>query len=159
MGTVLHETNVLGQLEYELMLLARYALRPQHRQDEVLDRSAMVLLSRLENVPPMTLKELSCALRLDGSTVHRQSAALLRAGLLDYAPRDGGEVARRVMPTLAGTAALANTRSIYEQGLEGVVRDWPAERRSQLVGMLQAFNKEVERLEGALWPRSEETAG
>ncbi len=159
MGTVLHEKKVLGQLEYELMLMARYALRPHHRQGEVLDRSAMVLLSRLENVPPMTLKELACALRLDGSTVHRQSAALLRAALLDYAPRDGGEVARRVTPTEAGITALGNTRRIYEQGLEGVVRDWPDERRSQLVSMLQAFNEDVERLEGALWPRSETTAG
>ena len=156
---VLHEKKVLGQLEYELMLLARHSLRPHRRHEEVLERSAMVLLSRLENVPPMTLKELSCALRLDGSTVHRQSAALLRAGLLDYAPRDGGEVARRITPTDAGIAALANTRSIYEQGLESVVRDWPDERRLQLLDMRQAFNQDVERIEGALWPRSEELGG
>ncbi|PYI66842.1 MarR family transcriptional regulator [Arthrobacter livingstonensis] len=136
------------------MLLARHALRP-HRGDAVLDRSAMVLLSRLESVPPMTLKELACALRLDGSTVHRQTAALLRAGLLAYAPRDGGEVARRVAPTEAGRAALAGSREIYEQGLEGVVRHWPEERRRQLVDILQAFNQEVEGLEGGPWPRSQ----
>ncbi len=149
---------VLGQLEYELMLVSRYALRPHHRQEEVLDRSAVVLLSRLEHVPPMTLKELSCALRLDGSTVHRQSAALLRAGMLEYAPRDGGEVARRITPTAAGIAALAHTRTIYEQGLDDVVRGWPEERRTQLVGLLRAFNKDVERLEGGLWPRSADTS-
>lgn len=152
--TVLPEKKVIGALEYELMLLARHALRPHPRSGEVLDRSAMVLLSRLENVPPMTLKELSAALRLDGSTVHRQTAALLRAGFLAYAPRDGGEVARRVAPTAAGLVALAGTRDIYEQGLEAVVRAWPDERRRQLVEILQAFNEDVERVEGGPWPRT-----
>lgn len=154
MGIVLHDKRVLGQLEYELMLLARYALRPQHRNEEVLDRSAMVLLSRLENVAPMTLKELSCALRLDVSTVHRQSAALLRVGLMDYAPRDSGEVARRLTHTEAGLAALAHTRTIYERGLESVVKDWSEERRVELANMLRSFNEDVEQIEGALWPRS-----
>ncbi len=152
---MLPEKILLEQLEYELMLLARHALRPHHRREEVLDRSAMVLLSRLENVPPMTLKELAAALRLDGSTVHRQVAALLRTEMLAYAPNDGGEVARRVAPTGAGIGAMKATRSIHAQGIERVVDGWPEPRRAHFLALLQEFNSDVERLEGSSWPRSD----
>lgn len=153
MGIVLHEEEVLEQLEYELMLLARHALRPYHRREEVLDRSAMVLLSRLENVEPMTLKELAAALRLDASTVHRQVAALLRTEMLAYAPNDGGELARRVASTQAGIAAMKATRNVHAQGIERVLEHWPASQREQFLALLQGFNGDVERLEGSPWPR------
>jgi DNA-binding MarR family transcriptional regulator len=149
---VLHNNPVLGQLEYELMLLSRYHLRPHHSKDIVLDRSAVVLLSRLENVPPMTLKELAASLRLDASTVHRQVAALLRNDHVGYAP-GSGEVARRVTPTAAGLAALAETRTIFEEGIARVVADWPDDKQGQLHDLLRAFNQDIERLEGSAWPR------
>ncbi|WP_160318817.1 MarR family winged helix-turn-helix transcriptional regulator [Arthrobacter sp. ERGS1:01] len=150
---MLHNNSVVGQLEYELMLLSRYHLRPHHSKEIVLDRSAVVMLSRLENVPPMTLKELSAALRLDASTVHRQVAALLRHEYVCYAPGDGGEVARRVTPTAAGRAALLDTRAIFEEGIGRVVADWPATQQGQLRDLLRAFNEDIERLEGNAWPR------
>ncbi|MFB9163992.1 MarR family winged helix-turn-helix transcriptional regulator [Arthrobacter psychrochitiniphilus] len=158
MRIVRHEEKVLEQLEYELMLLARHALRPYHRHEEVLDRSAMVLLSWLENVTPMTLKELAAALRLDASTVHRQVAALLRTELLAYAPNTSGEVARRVTPTPAGIAAMKATRTIHAQGIERVMEEWPVARRAQFLAGLQEFNSDVERLEGSPWPRGAVTS-
>lgn len=151
---VLHENSVLERMEYELMLFSRYYLRPQHGADGLLDRSAFVLLSRLENVSPMTLKELAATLRLDGSTVHRQVAALLRPELLTYAAHDGGELARRVTPTAAGRAALEQTRDTYAQGIDRVIFEWSAAKRAQFVGLLQDFNQSVEELEGSPWPRS-----
>ncbi|MEO6530109.1 MAG: MarR family winged helix-turn-helix transcriptional regulator [Specibacter sp.] len=154
---MLHEKTVLEQLEYELMLFSRYHLRPHHAAEQTLERSASILLSRLENVPAMTLKELAHALRLDGSTVHRQVAALLRAELLAYAPNDGGEVARRVTPTDAGRAALARSRDTNATGLERVMDGWPQPRRAQFLGLLQGFNQNVERLEGSPWPRDAAT--
>lgn len=150
---MLDDKSVLDQLEYELMLFSRYYLRPHHTAEQMLERSASILLSRLENVPAMTLKELAGALRLDGSTVHRQVAALLRAELLAYAPNDGGEVARRVTPTDAGRAALARARDIYATGLERVMDGWPLSQREQFLGLLQGFNQNVEGLEGTPWPR------
>lgn len=153
MRIVLPEKEVLEQLEYELMLLARHALRPYHRHEEVLDRSALVLLSRLENVPPMTLKELAAALRLDASTVHRQVAALLRTEMLAYAPNDGGELARRVTPTPAGHAALAENREMYTRAVDRVVGGWSLKKKGELWALLRDFNSEVEQLEGSPWPR------
>ncbi|WP_026556496.1 MarR family winged helix-turn-helix transcriptional regulator [Arthrobacter sp. 35W] len=143
----------LAGIEHEIMLFSRYHLRPQHNAGEVLERSAYVLMSRLELVDPMTLKELSTALRLDASTIHRQVGVLLRRGLVAYAAVAPGEVARRITPTEEGLAELAATRSIFESGLGRVVEHWPAAKRGQFLELLLDFNKDVERLEGAPWPR------
>lgn len=141
------------QLQCELMLLSRYQLRPQPRDVPMIERSAYLLLSRLELVDPMTLKELSHALRLDTSTVHRQLGALLRLGYVEYVLGAAGEVARRVAPTKEGLAALVQTRSSNEAGLRDVVGTWPEEKRQQLMLLLREFNQDVETIEDAPWPR------
>ncbi|WP_044572892.1 MarR family winged helix-turn-helix transcriptional regulator [Arthrobacter alpinus] len=141
------------QMQYELMLLSRYQLRPHPRDTPMIERSAYLLLSRLELVDPMTLKELSHALRLDTSTVHRQLGALLRLGYVEYVPGAAGEVARRVAPTSQGLAALVQTRATYEAGLRGVVGTWPEKKRQQLMVLLREFNQDVETMEDAPWPR------
>ncbi|ALV47781.1 hypothetical protein MB46_18375 [Arthrobacter alpinus] len=140
-------------MQYELMLLSRYQLRPHPRDTPMIERSAYLLLSRLELVDPMTLKELSHALRLDTSTVHRQLGALLRLGYVEYVPGAAGEVARRVAPTSQGLAALVQTRATYEAGLRGVVGTWPEKKRQQLMVLLREFNQDVETMEDAPWPR------
>ncbi|GAA3889627.1 MarR family winged helix-turn-helix transcriptional regulator [Leifsonia kafniensis] len=142
----------LKPLHYELMLLSRYHLRPP-AASSALDRSGYVLLNRLELVDPMTLKELSQALRLDTSTVHRQLGALLRHEYVEYVPGAAGEVARRFAPTAAGRAALLDARASHEHELSAVVGDWPAEKQQQLMSLLRDFNEQVERLESAPWPR------
>lgn len=144
----------LERMQYELMLFSRNYTKPHHTDEAVLERSAYVLLCRLENAAPMTLKEISEALGLDASTIHRQVAALLRHGHLDYARQPPGEVARRVAPTAAGRNALAQTRAILERGLRSVVGDWPEAKRQQFEGLLLDFNMQVEALEGKSWPRT-----
>lgn len=149
------EPNVLlRQMQYEFMLFSRYQLRPSHTDEKTLDRSAYVLLNRLERVAPMTLKELSLALRLDISTIHRQIGMLLRHGHVRYAEGSPGEVARRITPTEEGLAALITTRTSYEAGLRRVVGDWPVEKQQTFMELLREFNEDVERFEDAPWPRS-----
>lgn len=143
------------QMQCELMLLSRHQLRPHSGEVPLIERSAYLLLSRLELVDPMTLKELSNALRLDSSTVHRQLAALLRSGHVEYVRGAAGEVARRVAPTPAGLAALIQTRANNEVGLRSVVGNWPEDKRQQFLALLREFNQDVETLEGAPWPRQE----
>ncbi|WP_427016013.1 MarR family winged helix-turn-helix transcriptional regulator [Pseudarthrobacter sp. P1] len=147
----------LAGIEHELMLFSRYHLRPQHYAGTVLERSAYVLMSRLELVDPMTLKELSTALRLDASTIHRQVGVLLNRGLVAYAAVAPGEVARRISPTAEGLAELAATRTTFVAGLGLVVENWPAAKRGQFLDLLLEFNQDVERLEGAPWPRATDT--
>lgn len=141
------------QMQYELMLLSRHQLRPHPGEAPMIERSAYLLLSRLELVEPMTLKELSHGLRLDSSTVHRQLGALLRSGHVEYVPGAAGEVARRVAPTPAGLAALIHTRASNEAGLRGVVGNWPEEKKQEFTDLLRQFNQDVETLEAAPWPR------
>lgn len=143
----------LTHLQYELMLFSRNYLKPHHSKDQVLDRSAYVLLSRLEFAEPMTLKEISEALSLDASTIHRQSAALLKAEYLEHVAPGAGQVARRVRATASGLAALAETRRIFEQGLDSVVGNWPETKQEQFESLLRDFNQQVESLEGKSWPR------
>lgn len=146
--------HVLQEMQYELMLFFRYQLRPRDQGSPALERSAHVLLSRLERSEPMTLKELSQALRLDASTIHRQVAALLRHDHVAYVAGAAGEVARRISPTEAGLAALRETRRAHEQGLGDVVGDWPREKQQAFLGMLRDFNESVERIENTPWPRA-----
>jgi hypothetical protein len=62
------------------MLLGRHILAFQGRRDaEGLDRSGYILLSRIRVEGPISIGELSEALRLDASTLNRQTAALLAA--------------------------------------------------------------------------------
>lgn len=140
-------------MQYELMLFSRNFMKPHHADEVVLERSAYVLLCRLEHVAPMTLKEISIALGLDASTIHRQTAALLTQDYLQYAPNNAGEVARRVAPTSAGLAALGKARAVLESGLRDVVGDWPEGKKEQFVDLLRDFNRQVETLEGKAWPR------
>lgn len=143
----------LQQMQYELMLISRYQLRPHPQDGPMIERSAYLLLNRLERVDPMTLKELSHALRLDTSTVHRQLGALLRSGHVAYVAGVAGEVARRIAPTPAGLAALIETRASHEDGLRTVVGEWPQEKQRQFITLLRQFNQNVETLEDAPWPR------
>ena len=143
----------LTHLQYELMLFSRNYLKPHHSKERVLDRSAYVLLSRLEFSEPMTLKEISEALGLDASTIHRQSSSLFKAAHLEHVAPVSGQVARRVRPTAAGLAALAETRRIFEQGLASVVDTWPADKQEHFQSLLRDFNERVEALEGTSWPR------
>lgn len=146
-------SSPLREMQYELMLFFRYHLRPHYKARPALERSAYVLLNRLERSEPMTLKELSQALRLDSSTIHRQVGALIRHEHVAYVVGVAGEVARRIAPTEAGLQALLETRMSYEQGLRDVVGDWPEEKQRAFMGMLRDFNENVERIEGAPWPR------
>lgn len=146
-------SNPLHEMQYELMLFCRYHLRPHDKDIPALERSAYVLLNRLEHSEPMTLKELSQALRLDTSTIHRQVGALMRHEHVAYVAGAAGEVARRIAPTESGIQALLETRRSYEQGLRDVVGDWPQDKQRDFMGMLRDFNQNVERLEDAPWPR------
>ncbi|WP_234021062.1 helix-turn-helix domain-containing protein [Streptomyces sp. Tu 6176] len=74
----------LGDLERELTLLSRHFIASRGpRIGQSLDRSAYVLLTRLETGEPLTLKELAHTFQADVSTINRQMSAMLRHGLVE----------------------------------------------------------------------------
>lgn len=142
----------LVDIEYELTLLSRYHALVQ-RADLHLDRSAYLLLGRLELEQPMSLKELSCAFRLDISTINRQIGALRRQGLVERVEDPDGGLARKVRPTAEGLAKLHEDRRHSTAGVAKVLDGWSPQSRRALSELLLEFNQSVEGLEGRSWPR------
>ncbi|AGI92014.1 MULTISPECIES: MarR family winged helix-turn-helix transcriptional regulator [Streptomyces] len=144
------------EVEYEQMLLGRHSFlhqRAGRRRHGALERSAYILLSRLEVQGPMSIGELSDAFGLDASTLNRQTAAVLRAGLAERVPDPEGGMARKFRMTEAGMEALREEREGVVASLDRVMADWPEEDIAAFAAYLRRFNAGIERLSGRPWPR------
>ncbi|TGB13588.1 MarR family transcriptional regulator [Streptomyces sp. MZ04] len=146
----------VGRVEFETMLLGRHShlYNPRTRATGGrLDRSAYVLLSRIQMDGPMSIGQLSEAFGLDASTLNRQTAAMLRAGLVERIPDPDGGLARKFRISAEGEHQLDADRADYTRGLEKVFSDWSPEEVAAFATYLQRFNGDIERLEGHPWPR------
>ncbi|MET8411805.1 MarR family transcriptional regulator [Streptomyces sp. NPDC005195] len=147
----------LDLLEFETMLLGRHMhmLNPRARGagEERLDRSAYVLLSRIQAQGPMSIGEFSEAFGLDASTLNRQTAAMVRAGVVERMPDPEGGMARKFAITTEGERRLDIHRTENLEGLEKVMVDWTAEDVAEFAAYLSRFNRDIERLDGRPWPR------
>ncbi|MCK6095093.1 MarR family winged helix-turn-helix transcriptional regulator [Micrococcus sp. EYE_162] len=143
---------------YEHMLLQRVAAQgvAPHGRTSVLERSATVLLARLEAGGPMTIAELAESFDLDVSTVHRQVAAAMKAGLVERIADPGGGPARRHRPTDDGRARLAEELATRRGAVEHVVADWPEEDVADFTRLLRRFNEGAETWRGHPWPRPQD---
>ncbi|KDQ70334.1 MarR family winged helix-turn-helix transcriptional regulator [Streptomyces halstedii] len=139
-------------IEFETMLLGRY-VQLSSRNGSHLDRSAYTLLSRIRMDGPMSIGQLSEAFGLDASTLNRQTAAMLRAGLVERIPDPEGGIARKFRITGAGERSLDAERSGNISGLERVMADWDPEEVAAFAAYLQRFNTDIEKLDGRPWPR------
>ncbi|KUJ64433.1 transcriptional regulator [Streptomyces albus subsp. albus] len=147
----------LERLERELMLLARsQVMVPRERHGDrgyQLERSAYLLLSRLEVEGPMTIGRLADSFQLDVSTVNRQTAGLLRQGLLERIPDPDGGLARKLRITPVGADRLAADRRLRRAGLGRILAGWTPDEIAGFEAALTRFNQVVERHEGRDWPR------
>ncbi|MBD0709034.1 MULTISPECIES: MarR family winged helix-turn-helix transcriptional regulator [unclassified Streptomyces] len=143
-------------VEFESMLLSRHAHlhapRPRASGGH-LDRSAYLLLSRILIDGPMSIGQLSEAFALDASTLNRQTAAMLRAGIVERIPDPDGGIARKFRITEEGERRLEADRAANIAGVERVVEHWSPEDVAVFAAYLERFNRDVERLEGRPWPR------
>lgn len=148
------KADPLAALEYELMLLSRHSLMArEHRKGQSLERSAYVLLSRLELESPMSLKELAEALRLDISTINRQVRSMARNELVEMILDPEGGIARKFVATDHGLDLLRKDRKLSAEGVGRVVAEWNRSDLSDLRRLLEQFNRSVEGLEHNEWPR------
>jgi DNA-binding MarR family transcriptional regulator len=106
--------------------------------------SALMLLFPLRFNGPMRVTDLAEIKRADPSTVSRQAAQLVKAGLArrEADPVDGR--ASRLAVTDAGLAACARLHDAREALVADVLRDWPAERLEAFLGLFSQFNTAVE---------------
>lgn len=142
-------------IEFETMLLGRH-LQPsvlRARGGRRLDRSAYTLLSRIRMEGPMSIGQLREAFGLDASTLNRQTAAMLRAGLVERIPDPDGGIARKFRITDAGERDLDEERADNISGLERVMADWTPDEVDRFAEYLKRFNSDIEKLDGRPWPR------
>src|SRR3954469_11046269 len=103
-----------------------------------LDRSAYLLLLTVADERGMTATRLAEALHLDISTITRQVAPLLSAGLLDRVSGPGMGAMLRVTP--AGAREVRRVRKARQALMAELTADWTDAERAEFAGLLQRFN-------------------
>jgi DNA-binding MarR family transcriptional regulator len=106
--------------------------------------SALMLLFPLRQSGPMRVTALAEAKQADPSTVSRQAAQLVKAGLArrEADPEDGR--ASRLAITEAGLVACGRLQEARQNWLRDVLSEWPADRVATFAGLFEQFNSSVE---------------
>ncbi|WP_431493283.1 MarR family winged helix-turn-helix transcriptional regulator [Glutamicibacter sp.] len=133
----------IADIEYEQMMLSRYTIAHQRHSGE-LDRSVYLLMSRIDGQGPMTIAELSHALRLDNSTLQRQVTAAIKDGHLERIADPQGNVARKICLTASGSEKLSDARALSITALEQILGDWSSADVEQFAQYLNRFNSSIE---------------
>lgn len=106
--------------------------------------SALLLLLPLHHQGPMRVTDLAELKQADPSTVSRQAAQLVKAGLArrEADPEDGR--ASRLAVTEAGAIACRQVKAAREALVAEALSHWPAERVEAFVELFTEFNTAVE---------------
>lgn len=146
--------KALRAVEFETMRLRKHSLAaaPARRTGGRLERSAYILLTRIRMEGAMSIRELSEAFGLDPSTLNRQTATMLRDGLVERIPDPAGGIARKFRITGQGRRLLDDERSQVISSLEKIMAEWSPEEAAEFAAYLRRFNTDIERLSGRPWP-------
>ena len=106
--------------------------------------SALTLLFPLRHLGPLRVTDLAEVRQADPSTVSRQVAQLVKAGLArrEADPVDGR--ASRLAVTEAGLAACRKMHDARQALLGEVLSEWPTERVTAFADLFEKFNDSVE---------------
>ncbi|MET0422474.1 MAG: MarR family transcriptional regulator [Actinoplanes sp.] len=136
-----------ARLSDELVRFARLITRAKSMLnvgDLGAEFSALMLLFPLRHVGPMRVTDLAEIKQADPSTISRQVAQLVKAGLArrEADPEDGR--ASRLAVTEAGLAACRKLQEARQLWLREILSDWPADRVEAFTGLFEEFNTSVE---------------
>jgi len=108
--------------------------------------SALMLLYPLNATGPMRVTDLAEVKQADPSTVSRQAAQLVKAGLArrEADPIDGR--ASRLAVTDAGRRAVEHMHDARHVLICQALGDWPAEKVAAFAGLFEEFNSSIEAL-------------
>jgi DNA-binding MarR family transcriptional regulator len=108
--------------------------------------SALMLLFPLRFMGPMRVTDLAEVKQADPSTISRQVAQLVKAGLArrEADPVDGR--ASRLAVTEAGISACEQLHEARHAQLSKALSNWPAERVAAFADLFEEFNSSVEAL-------------
>ena len=138
-----------ARLSNELVRFARVGARVKgmlNVGDFGAEFSALMLLFPLRHLGPMRVTDLAEIKQADMSTVSRQAAQLVKAGLArrEADPADGR--VSRLAVTEAGMAACQQLHEARHALLSRVLSDWPPERVDVFADLFAEFNSSVEAL-------------
>ncbi|WP_049570806.1 MarR family winged helix-turn-helix transcriptional regulator [Streptomyces sp. SBT349] len=148
--------TLLDALQHEVAIFARRAeqtrlggLGPAR---DSMDRAAYLLLSRLAEEGPAGVKALAEGMGIDSSTVTRQVAPLVDAGLVRRAadPADGRAVVLQLSPR--GNERLAEVRSSRRRLISALTAGWTPEERADFCALLTRFNDAITHLQSGGGP-------
>jgi DNA-binding MarR family transcriptional regulator len=138
----------IGVIETEVALLMRRGEATRRAlpvaAHRALDRASYLILRHLNEAGPQNVSALAASLHLDGSTITRQVAALLRDGLAsrDRDPQDGrGAV---IAATPAGLHLMAGVRVAREELYARILADWSEEDRGSLAILMHRLNQSMD---------------
>lgn len=142
-GKTSERTAVTGELTDEVVRFVRL-LKATVPVEPGLDRSALMLLSPLLHLGPMRLRDLANAKGADPSTVSRQAAQLVRAGLVtsEADPADGR--ARRLALTEEGRAVCHRMAQSRGAAITEALCAWSDRDLTAFTDLFRKFNACVE---------------
>jgi DNA-binding MarR family transcriptional regulator len=138
-----------SRLAEELMRFIRLGARAKSMLDFGdlgAEFSALMLLFPLRFMGPMRVTDLAEVKQADPSTISRQVAQLVKAGLAqrEADPVDGR--ASRLAVTEAGLTACQQMHDARHALLSKALGDWPSERVAGFADLFAEFNSSVEAL-------------
>ncbi|WP_254190198.1 helix-turn-helix domain-containing protein [Nocardia noduli] len=92
----------------------------------------------------MSIAELSEAFALNNSTIHRQTSALLRRGLVERIREPDAGIARKFRITSHGTHLLDHERQQRISALRDALPGWEDDDLARFATYLQRFNTGIE---------------
>jgi len=135
------------QLADELLRFVRLGARAKsmlNTGDLGAEFSALMLLFPLRDLGPLRVTDLAEVKQADPSTISRQVAQLVKAGL---ARREADQVDGRASRLAITEAGLDACRQMHESRhalLSEALGDWPAERVATFADLFREFNSSVE---------------
>ncbi|MEU9921265.1 MarR family transcriptional regulator [Streptomyces griseoluteus] len=142
--TTVGDSALFDTLQHEVAVFARRAEQTRlggvGQARNSMDRAAYLLLNRLDKEGPMGVKALAASMGIDSSTVTRQVAPLVDAGLVKRTshPEDGRAVVLQLSPR--GATRLAEVRASRRQLMAELTEEWTPAERESFCDLLSRFN-------------------
>ncbi len=151
---------VSDKLGHQMMRLIRLVERAKTTKvaPDGVERAAYVLLARLVLEGPRRSNALAEAVHSDPSTVSRQVAGLVRAGLVERRsdPDDGR--ASLLAATEEGLRVFQANRDRRNHDLSAITEHWPETDRRTLVDLLDRLTTDLEQHHATTHHRTEEAS-
>jgi DNA-binding MarR family transcriptional regulator len=139
------QAECLHRIETEMAVLARSLelLRRRGRIHPDLDRAGYLLLRTLDETGPLSIHSLAERVGLDGSTVTRQVATLLRDGLAERRVDPGDRRSCQVTPSDRGRRLMGEVQRRRTERFEELLTGWTEAECADLGRILAKLNRSI----------------